>query len=181
MYLISVLSGIAMVHLRNPMALRFEHRIVGAAQTSKIVVANNQGNKVQAALLDASGNLLQSAVPKTVMGLSVVMPYPWVAFQGWVGGIVSVRWNGSSRFNTVHSAIYYVLTLLLQLAGFSLAAGAGVNVGLSMFKPAEYYTGTKWLGLFPKEAVIDAFRIYALVIPLFIVGSLWEFLSTWNV
>ena len=136
---------------------------------------------MQAALRDFSGNLVLGAAPKTLMGFGVVFPYPWVAYQGWVGGIVSVRGDHSSRLNDPHSAVYYLSTLLLQLIPYSLAVGAGVNVGLSLFRPAVYYQGQKWLGLFPREALRDLAWIYALVIPLFLSASLWEFLSPWNI
>ena len=39
----------------------------------------------------------RESVPMTIMGLAIVMPYPWVAYQGWIGGIVSVRGDHSSR------------------------------------------------------------------------------------
>jgi hypothetical protein len=34
--------------------------------------------------------------------------------------------------------------------------------------------------MIPKEALRDVGRIYALVIPIFLIASLWEFLSPWN-
>jgi hypothetical protein len=49
-----------------------------------------------------------------------------------------------------------------------------------LFRPAEYYQGQKWLGIFPKEVLLDVARIYVLVVPLFLIASLWEFLSPWN-
>jgi hypothetical protein len=54
--------------------------------------------------------------------------------------------------------------------------GAGVNLGVAYFRPRPYYQSEKWLGM-PKEAILDVFRIYTLVVPLFLVASLWEFLS----
>jgi hypothetical protein len=63
----------------------------------------NKGNGFSAALLDFSGNLFVGAIPQTAIGLSVVMPYVTVAYQGWVGGIVSVDYKHQSRlkeFNT---------------------------------------------------------------------------------
>jgi hypothetical protein len=94
---------------------------------------------------------------------------------------VSVRRDHTSRLNNPRSAVYYLLTLLLQVIPYSLAVGAGVNGGVSLFRPAPCYQGEKWLGLWPKEVLRDVARIYALAIPLFLVASLWEFLSPWNV
>jgi len=113
--------------------------------------------------------------------MSVVMPYPFVAYQGWVGGIVSVRGDRSSRFDNFRSSVYYLLTLFLQILGYSLTIGAGVNVGISLFKPISDYRGKKLFSFFPKEALLDLIRIYALSIPIFLIGSLWEFLSSWNI
>jgi hypothetical protein len=73
----------------------------------KSVNQANQGNGVQAALLDFSGNLFAGTVPKTVSVLAIVFPYPLVAYQGWVGGIVSLRGDHSSRLNDPRSAFYY--------------------------------------------------------------------------
>jgi hypothetical protein len=61
-------------------------------------------------------------VVDTVLGMGVVMPYPMIACRGWVGGIVSVEHDGSSRLANPLSAAYYFLTLFLQLTGYSLAA-----------------------------------------------------------
>ena len=120
------------------------------------------------------------AVPKTISGFSVILAYPLVAYQGWIGGIVSVHADHTSRLNDPHSATYYLLTLFLQLLPYSLAVGAGVNGGVAMLRPQPWYQGKKWLGLFPREALLDVARIYALVAPLLLIASLWEFLSPWN-
>jgi hypothetical protein len=63
---------------------------------------------------------------------------------------------------------------------YSLAVGAGVNAGIAMLRPAKIYQGEKWLNLVPKEALRDIGRIYALVVPLFPLASLWEYLGPWN-
>ena len=65
---------------------------------------------------------------------------------------------------------------VVALPAQGIAAGAGVNLGLSLWRRQPYYEGEKWLG-FPKEAVLDVLRIYAVVIPLFLVASLFEFLA----
>ena len=180
-YVAFIVLGIVLTHTGNSYALKARDQLVNRAmQQDPAAIANNQGNSLQAALLDFGGNLILGAVPKTVSGMAVVPAYPFVAYQGWVGGIVSVRADHSSRFNNVRSTMYYLLTLPLQIIAYSLAIGAGVNVGIAMFRPQPYYQGDKWLGIFPKEALRDMGRIYALVIPLFLVASLWEFLSPWN-
>lgn len=179
-YVISVLVGAIMVHAGNTFALTYRDRLVGAAQQDSIGQAVRRGDNLRAALSDFAGNLILGAMPKTLSGFGIIFPYPWVAYQGWIGGIVSVRGDHSSRLNDLHSAAYYLLTLLLQLLPYSLAIGAGVNVGISLFWPPVYYQNQKWLNLFPKEALRDLGRIYALVIPLFLAASLWEFLSPWN-
>ena len=52
-----------------------------------------------------------------------------------------------------------------------------MNIGLACSRPAPWYTGARWLGV-PSEAIRDACRIYLLVIPLFLVASLVEFLAS---
>src|SRR5438093_3502813 len=61
----------------------------------------------------------------------------------------SVRSDHTSRLNDPRSAIYYLLTLLLQVMPYSLAVGAGVNVGIALFRPAVYYQDQKWYGFTP--------------------------------
>jgi hypothetical protein len=180
-YAVSALVGGIMVHGQNRFALAYRDKIVGAASKGAIVQASNAGDEIRAALWDATGNLCLSTLPKAIAGMSVVLPYPWVMYQGWIGGIVSVRGDHTSRLNNWRSATYYLVTMLLQIAAFSLGVGAGVNVGVSMFRPAPYYEGVKWAGLFPKESIIDAVRIFVIVIPLCYIGSFWEFLSPWNI
>ena len=171
-----------MVHAGNSFALDYRDQLVNRSlQSNPASIAYGQGRNVQAALWDFAGNLVLGAVPKTISGFSVVLPYPMAIQQGWVGGIVSVRDNHTSRLSEPRPAIYYLLTLLLQLVPYSLAVGAGVNVGLALFRTPLYYEGQKWLGTLPKEALRDVARIYFFVIPLFLVASLWEFLSSWNI
>ncbi len=180
-YVLSIFCALVMVHAGNEYALHYRDQIVDQAlQQDPAAVALNRGDNLRAALWDFAGNLVLGAVPKTISGFAIVFPYPMVAYQGWIGGIVSVRGDHTSRLNDSRSAVYYLLTLLLQVIPYSLAVGAGVNVGVALFRPRLNYQDQKWLGIFPKEALRDVGRIYVLVIPLFLLASLWEFLSPWN-
>jgi uncharacterized membrane protein SpoIIM required for sporulation len=170
-----------MVHAGNKFALNYRDQLVNQSrQSNPASVAYLQGRNLEAALWDFAGNLVLGAFPKTISGFSVFLAYPMVIQQGWVGGIVSVQGDHSSRLSEPRSALYYVVTLFLQLVPYSLAVGAGVNVGMAVFRTQPYYEGPRWLGIFPKEAVRDVARTYLIVIPLFLVASLWEFLSSWN-
>ncbi|MEX2143570.1 MAG: hypothetical protein WD740_03170 [Anaerolineales bacterium] len=100
-------------------------------------------------------------------------------YRGWVGGIVSVDGSHASRLLDPTSAAYYLSVVLVQLTGYTLAAGAGVNVGLSFWRERPYYAGERWLGM-PKEALRDLLRVYCLVLPILLLASLWEVLSPWN-
>jgi hypothetical protein len=180
-YFLSVCIGIIMVHTGNKFALDYRDRLVNhSLQSNPASAAYLQGNNFQAALWDFAGNLVMGAFPKTVSGISVLLPYPMVIQQGWVGGIVSVRSDHTSRLSDPHSAIYFMLTLFLQLGPYSMAVGAGVNAGIAIFRTPTFYEGRKWFGILPEEALRDVGRIYLIVIPLFLIASLWEFLSPWN-
>jgi uncharacterized membrane protein SpoIIM required for sporulation len=174
-YLATILIGIVLVHIGNDFALSRRDSIIANAQTSSILIAFHKGNRLLAALLDFSANLF-SAVANTISGLTLIVPYPVAAFRGWVVGIVSVDSSHLSRLADLNSALYYILTLILQLIPYSLAGGAGVNLGLAFLWPRPSYEGEKWLGL-PKEALRDVLRIYILVIPLFLAASFLEFLA----
>lgn len=177
MYALSLAGGMVMVHTGSEFALAYRDSLVTRAQASDpSSIALRQGHRVTAALWDFSRNLLLGAVPDTIGGLSVVMPYVLAAHRGWVGGIVSVDSAHLSRLTRPGEALYYIVTLILQLVPYTLAGGAGVNLGIAYLRPKSFYQGDKWYGV-PKEAIRDALRIYLLVAPLFLVASLWEFLA----
>jgi len=169
--------GALMVHAGYEPALSYrDSLIVGARLNDPALIAYNNGDLLLAALIDFSRNLLVGAVPSTLSGMGVVFAYPFIAHRGWVGGIVSVNDMHVSRLATPYGAFYYLLTLILQLVPYSLAGGVGVNMGVAYYRTPPHYQGERWLGV-PKEAVMDALRVYALIVPLFLVASLWEFLA----
>jgi uncharacterized membrane protein SpoIIM required for sporulation len=174
-YVLSVSLGLIMVHTGNAWAIAYRDRLVSKAEAGSILTALEQNDRLRAAVLDFFGNLYGAAVT-TLAGLGVLTPYPIMAFRGWVGGIVSIDSAHVSRLAEPHEAAYYLITLTLQLIPYVFSGGTGVNLGLAFLKPASYYQGAKWLGI-PREALRDVFRIYLLVIPLFLLASLWEFLA----
>jgi uncharacterized membrane protein SpoIIM required for sporulation len=174
-YCIAVIVGIRMVHSGSDFALSFRDDLIARAQTSQILQSYHGGSRFKAALLDFGENLFVASA-NTISGLSILVPYPIAAFRGWVVGIVSVDSTHASRLVDSRDAFYYLSTVFLQMIPYSLAGGAGVHLGLSYIFPKPYYEGEKWLRL-PKEAIRDVLWIYALVVPLFLIASLWEFLS----
>ncbi len=175
-YFLSVLVGAVMVHTGNEFALTYRDDLVERAQANEpALVALGQNERVRAALFDFGGNLT-AGIGQTIAGLGVIAPYPIAAFRGWVGGIVSVNSVHVSRLASSSEALYYLSVVILQLIPYSLAGGAGVNLGIACFRPPPYYQGAKLLWL-PKEALRDVLRIYLLVVPLFLIASLLEFLA----
>ena len=168
-----------MAHSGNSFALSQRDRIVGNANAhDKASINYNSGNRFKAALIDFGGNLFFGSVSQTVAGLSVVLPFLSVTYQGWVGGIVSVDGQHVSRFDNIKTAMYYLILLMLQFIPYSLAIGSGVKLGV------DTYQLNKGKGLLQfrlnRRALKDVLFIYLLVIPLFFVASCFEFLSAWN-
>ena len=177
---LAVLVGIIMVHSGSTFALDYGDRLVAKAQKQDAAaISYRQGHRFTAAVKDFAMNLVVGAMPQTLTGLTVVSPYGFGAYRGWVGGIVSVDRNHESRLRDWRKATYYVVALVLQLIPYSLAGGAGVHLGLCFFRRFDYYTGEK-IGGYPKEAIGDVIRVYSVIVPLFLVASLWEFLCPWN-
>ena len=176
-YLVSVLAGIGMAHSGVPLALNARDSIVGQAYSGSdpTIAAMQNGQPLLAALSDFSSNLFLSAVPSTLGGLGVIFPYPLAAYCGWVGGIVSVDENHASRLAQPGDTIYYLVTLVLQLIPYSLAGGPGVHLGLAYYRIHSRSQAAKWYE-FPWPALLDVARIYLLVVTLFLIASLWEFL-----
>lgn len=178
-YLLDVVAGALMVHAGSGFALSQGDKIVGqAVATDPATGALLSGMPVRAALFDFAGNLGRGAIPTTVMGLGLVFPFPVAAYRGWIGGIVSVDGEHKSRLRNWREASYYLGVLVLQLIPYSLAGGAGVRLGLGFLFPKGRwgYKGSKrWLTI-PADGVRDVARVYVLVVPLFLVASLVEFL-----
>lgn len=177
-YVFSVTAGALMVHLGNRFALTYGDSLVARAHRADPAArADDGGRHARAAALDFSRNLFLAAVPETIGGLTVVLPVGLAAYRGWVGGIVSVDRRHHSRLQHARPAVYYLVTLVLQLAAFSLAGGAGLHLGLAYFRREGPFVGPPWFRL-PKPALIDVAWLYVLVVPLFAIGSSWEFLAT---
>lgn len=175
-YVASVALGIAMVSTGSAFALERRDDIVAQAQDSAILVADRAGDRVQAALLDFAANLVLGGATSTAAGSSVIGAYPIAAYRGWVGGIVSVDRRHRTRLADLGTAIYYVVTLILQLIPYSIAGGVGVRLGIGAWRQTHRRTTRTWLGL-PTDLMKDAALAYAVIAPLFLVASLWEFLA----
>ena len=177
-YVIAVVAGGVMVHSGNQFALNYRDRLVARAHAQDPAsLADQRGAHSRAALIDFARNLGLGAVPATVGGLAIVLSYPVAAYRGWVGGIVSVNNAHASRFGTRRQAINYVTTLLLQLLPYCLAGGAGVTLGLAYYRTrGQIPASERWFTL-PAAAVQDVMWVYVVVVPLFLVASLWEFLN----
>jgi uncharacterized membrane protein SpoIIM required for sporulation len=177
-YVLFVIIGAVMVHTGNRFALNYRDRLVHSASGTGTLRALDTGYRVRAALLDFGGNLLLGAVPQTISGLAVLPPFPIAAFRGWVGGIVSVDGNHHSRLADAHERNYYLFVLTLQLLPYSLTGGAGVHLGLAMYRNwRASVSQPSWKLPLPRAAVLDVLWIYALSIPLFLLASLVEFLA----
>jgi hypothetical protein len=178
-YCISCLIGIIMVHTGNQLALSYRDKIVGnAIRNDEAAINYKKGNRFSAAFIDFSANLFIGSVTQTVIGLSVVIPYLTVTYQGWIGGIVSVDYNRQSRLQNFKSALYYFIVLILQFIPYSLAIGSGIKLGVETYKLSK--NSKLFQYKFDKAAIKDVLRIYILVIPFFFMASCFEFLSNWN-
>lgn len=181
-YCVSCLSGILMSNYGNNFALTARDKIVGKAiKTDSASIYYQEGKKFSAAIKDFEGNLLLGAVPQTLLGLGIVVPYFSVIRQGWVGGIVSVDSEHKSRFKNFKSAFYYLFVLLLQFIPYSLAIGAGVKCGTDFYR---FNKQKGWMILqyrIQRTSLVDLGLVYLLVIPLFFLASCFEFLSSWNI
>jgi hypothetical protein len=175
LYVVSITAGILMVHSGNEFALDYRDRLVSRAQTGVVLT---QQNPALRGVLDFGGNSL-AAAGDTLLGLGIVTPYPMVVYRGWVGGIVSVDAEHDSRLAQPKEAAYYISVICLQLLGYSLAAGAGIYLGLETYRSRPKGAGFWWFKI-PRQAGRDVLLIYTLILPVFFIASMWEFLSPWN-
>jgi len=178
-YWITCLTGIILVHNENSFSLSYRDRIVGnALKNDRASIHFHSGNRFRAALIDCKGNLYSSFI-QSFLGLSVVLPYFTVSYQGWIGGIVSVNNKHKSRLKTIRSALYYFIVLTLQYIPYSLVIGSGLKLGI------ETYRQNKKNNLLNfkvnRTGAKDVLNMYLIAIPLFFIASCFEFLSNWNV
>jgi hypothetical protein len=166
----------------NHFAISYRDKIVGQSlKTNEASINYLEGNKFSAALNDFMGNLLIGAIPQTLMGFGIIIPYFYVLKQGWVGGIVSVDSEHNSRFKYFKSTFYFLLVLLLQFIPYSLALGAGIKCGIDFYNNNKLNGWLIWKFKIQKTSLIDLGYVYILVVPLFFIASCYEFLSTWNI
>lgn len=181
-YCISCCTGIIMVHSGSNFTLSYRDRIVGRAlKSDKASIDYQKGRHFSAAMADFSGNLFFGAVPQTLMGFSIVIPYFTVSVQGWIGGIVSVDDKHHSRLTHFKSAFYYFFALLLQFIPYSLAIGAGIKCGIDFYNYNKINSWVIWKFKIQKSSLVDLARVYIVVIPLFFAASCFEFISAWNI
>ena len=182
LYSISCLTGIIMSNNGNEFALSCRDRIVGQAmRTSNASLNYQSGNNFSAAVFDFGGNLFLGAIPQTLMGFTIVIPYVTVPVQGWIGGIVSIDSEHRSRFENFRSTFYYFFVLFLQFIPYSVAIGAGIKCGIDFYKYNNTTSWAIWKYKIQKASLKDLGYSYILVVPLFFLASCFEFMSTWNI
>ena len=139
-------------------------------------VTYKQDDRVRAALLDFGGNV--EAAPPRGDRPGDRGGVPFAAYRGWVGGIVSVDARHVSRLSQPGTAFYYLVTVTLQLIPYILTGGAGMYLGLVAWRRRNDASVRSLLGLrIPGEAIRDVGWIWALALPIFLAGSLFEFLQ----
>jgi hypothetical protein len=175
-YVLSVAIGIGMASVGNEYALVRRDAVVAGAQSSDTLIAYRSGDRLRAALLDAAANLGLGGLTSTVLGISVVGAYPVFAYRGWVGGIVSVNAQHRSRLASPDTALYYLVTLVLQLIPYSIAGGVGVRLGIGAWRDVRGSSRPSVLGL-RTDRLRDVALAYVVIAPLFLIASLWEFLA----
>jgi len=181
-YWLSCFTGIFMSQAGNQSALSYRDKIVGQAVKNDNAAINYQkGNNFTASLNDFMGNLLLGAVPQTLMGFGIIIPYFTVFKQGWVGGIVSVNSEHKSRFKDFKSSFYYFFVLLLQYIPYSLAIGAGIKCGIDFYNDNKVNGWLIWKYRIQISSLYDLGYVYIIVVPLFFIASCFEFFSTWNI
>ncbi|MCL4865352.1 MAG: hypothetical protein KJZ47_05620 [Gemmatimonadales bacterium] len=179
-YVVSAAVGAAMAHSGSQYALSRRDAIVAGAAFDQSSIDYRAGHRTRAALADAAANVGLSALPQTIAGLTIILPYVTVAYQGWVGGVVSVDGDHVSRLRSLRGSAYYLGVLLLQFTAFSLCIGGGIRCGVVLYEQNREVGWRFWRYRLARSTLGDLLRVTGASIPLFLVASLFEFLSSWN-
>ena len=65
-------------------------------------------------------------------------------------------------------------SILIMVGVYAVSIGAGLHLGFSFFRQEGPFVGPAWFRL-PRAALVDVAWIYVLIVPLFAIGSVWEF------
>ena len=173
-YTVAMLVGITMVHAGSKYALeRRDHLFVHVQQQDKADIAFREDERLKAVAIEV-GRDAWRALRATLEALTIVIPYPTAAYNGWYRGILSVDGGHASRLAHPIEAAYFLGYQMIQITAFSLASGAGINLTLACLRPRPYYRGDK-IFILPKEALRDLLRLYVLVLPLLLLATWWEY------
>ena len=181
LYISSCSIGIVLVHNKVSFAVNYRDQIVNKALASdQSSISYNSGNTVTAALIDFASNAFLSAIPQSIGGLTIVIPFISVPYQGYIGGIVSIDGEHLSRLTSIQHILYYFIVLLLQYIPYSIVIGSGISVGIQQYKKNKNVGWDIKNYKIDKTNVINLLLIYLSCLPLFFIASLFEFLSKWN-
>jgi hypothetical protein len=181
MYALSATVGAVMVHSGSRFALERRDAVVQGAASDRITIEYRAGRRTRAALADAAANFGMAALPQTIAGLTVVLPYITVPYQGWIGGIVSVDRHHMSRLRSVRGGAYYLGVLFLQFLAYSLCIGGGIRCGVALYEQNRQVGWRFWQYRLGREPLGDLLVVIGASIPFFLLASSFEFLSSWNV
>lgn len=179
-YVVSAAVGAAMVHTGSRFALARRDAIVERAAGDRASIDYRAGHRTRAALADAAANFGLAALPQTIAGLTIVLPYFTVFHQGWVGGIVSVDGRHISRLRSARGGAYYLGVLLLQFLAFSFCIGGGIRCGVALYEQNRQVGWRFRRYRLARAPLGDLLCVVGASVPLFLLASSFEFLSTWN-
>lgn len=136
-----------------------------------IISALDKNNIFYSALYTFFYNLFFGAfLSTTLTGLFFPLPILIMLQRGILIGLLF----GSEK----SSLLYYIIlfgTLILEFSAYLLSSTAGIVIGLSFFMPKKYGTLNRFIAF--KKSLLEAIKIYYLVIFLLFIAAFWEILG----
>lgn len=170
--ILALVIGLHLSSINIPVINEYKQQLTSQVSAfvalERIAAMLRNGNVVGAILYTFGYNLTSGAfLSTTLTGIIFPLPTMIMALRGVFIGLLFEGVGGTMIYTVVLAG-----TFILEFGAYILSSSAGVNIGLSLFKPQHF--GTKNILQAFILSCKEAGKIYIFVILMLILGAIWE-------